>query len=86
MTPIKRRTFFGQTSDDKLRKLEVESQYSNNVMRHYEHMGKDIPVELWEQRARDVEMGLAAGAELERRAIAKQWPATHTREGRLRER
>jgi hypothetical protein len=73
MSPIRRRTFFGQTSDKKLERLAWEAQGSDIIIQklrslaEYEGSELTIPVELLEQNCKDREMRMAAEAELNRR-------------------
>lgn len=77
MSPIRRRTFFGDKSDKNLRIEISERGGSSTLMDRFETRiagGEDIniPVDLYVQLAADIEIRMAAAAVLQRRLESQQ--------------
>jgi hypothetical protein len=67
MSPIRRRTFFGQFSIQGLKNLISLKNNSSIELRNLKFWGEEPTVDLFKQNSDDVEIRLAAKRELERR-------------------
>ena len=67
MSPIRRRTFFGQTSNQRLKIIINEEKIRSDILKGALERGVDISSDFWGVTNGLIEKGLAAKAELLRR-------------------